>query len=405
MKPRRLLLNPTDVEGGAPAAAPAVAKAPVTNPSHAPKPPRELTSDEKKIEFKIDSKDPLFSKDTSVKSTELKSDVKDVDRATPASPVKVDDAAPVKKAPDKEAPIAPKPAVPTPAPAPEKKGSEPIVPKGVAGDKKEYDYTGFSDAEVTILKNMSVQSRDHVTKLMKENKELAKTKDGQFMQHPNAYTLDPQYSQLQEDVFYYNKETEYWQEQLAKVKNGDTWQPIKGWTKDGQPVAGEATPASAVAEEQIRLMMNRCYTATEAKQNELKQFAGNYKQRLTTDTKAINEERARRFGWVADPKILEATVEIEPGLVKTVKQVREDLISLFPPYMRNTQGVEVAADLFAALQIFGEENRALKAGKQVAEIKAEEVTRAEPTSRNSLVEGGGGRVNGVKEFSLAGLPL
>jgi hypothetical protein len=399
---RRLLLDPAEKEsGGAAPITPApVAKTPVTSPSHAPKAARELTDTEKKVEFKVDNTDPIFSKDTSVKSSELKGEVKDVN--APAAPVLGEPA--VKPPADKE-PVKPKVAEPKVAdPEPKSKPTiEPIVPKTTP--VKEFDYTGYSEHEVQVLKQMSTSAKDFTIKLLKEKKDLEKHKDGQFMQHPNAYTLDPQYGKLQEDVYYYNKETEYWQEQLSKAKAGDTWQPLKGWTKDGQPVAGDPAPASASAEEQIRLMMNRCYTAVETKQNELKQFAGNYKQRLTTDTKAINEERAKRFGWVANPEILKAPVEIAPGLIKSVAEIREDLISLFPPYMQHTQGVEVAADLFAALQIYGQELREAKAGKQVAEVKAEEVARAEPTSKNGAVDSGRPTIGKVKEFSLAGLPL
>lgn len=418
MKKSWLQLDPASGEtggGGAatpitpvtPAAPAPVAKAPVTNPSHAPKAPRELTETEKKSVFKIDDNDPLFKPDTSVKSSDLKPDIKDVSPGAKTTP----EGGPAVKAPASEAPTTPKAATTTTPElaakgAPAKATHEPIVPKGTAAEKKEFDYTGFTEQESYALKNMSIPAREWAMKLHKENKELERMKTAQFMQHPAAYTLDPTYSKLQEDVFYYNKETEYWQEQLARVKNGDTWQPIKGWTKNGEPVAGDPQPANASSEEQIRLMMNRCYTATEAKQQEVKQFSATYKQRLDSDSKAINDERARRFGWVADPKILDAKVEVEPGVIKSVNDIREDLISLFPPYLQHTQGVQVAADLFAALQIYGEENRSLKAGKQVAEVKAEEVTRAEPTSRNSLT-GGGGNKNGlpVKEFTLQGLPL
>lgn len=397
----RLLLDPAEgeVASAAPVSSSIATRPNVTSPSNAPKTPRAPTTAEKAFTFKIDKNDPLFSESTDVKSSDLKEDIKIVDPidAPISKQTSIVSAATV----EPKKPIEPK-VIEEVKPA-HKVHHEPIVPKTV--EKKEYDYTGFNEAEITVLKNMSVQSRDYVTKIIKEKKELEKHKDGQFMQHPNAYTLDPQYSKLQEDVFYYNKETEYWQEQLARVKAGDTWQPIKGWTKDGQPVAGEPAVASATSEEQIRLMMNRCYTATEAKQNELKQFSTNYKQRLTTDTKAINEERARRFGWVSNPEILKSKVEIEPGLVKSVADIREDLISLFPPYMQNTQGVEVAADLFVALQIFGQENRELKAGKQVAEVKAEEITRAEPTSKNGNVNNNKGSIRGVKTFSLSGMPM
>lgn len=282
---------------------------------------------------------------------------------------------------------------------------QPIVPKGI--DKKEFDYTGFSGDEQVILKNMSVQSREHVIKLMKENKELSKNKDASFLQHPSAYTLDPQYTTLQDDVKYADKEAEYWQEQLTRIKNGDTWKPIKGFkTINGREVieTGDERPATHQAEEQARLMMNRCLLHSENKQQEIKQFTGKYKERLTSDNKAIQAERELRFGWVKNPEILKGQVEIEPGLIKTVQEIREDIISLFPPYMRNQIAVEVAADLFASLQIYGQELREAKANKQIEQVKEDEVTRAEPTSKT-----GGGSEETIKngrvaKFTLAGLP-
>lgn len=279
---------------------------------------------------------------------------------------------------------------------------EPIVPKGV--EKKEFDYTGFNEGEVTILKNMSVQSREAVVKVLKENKELSKLKDGQYLQNPNAYTLDPQYTALQDDVFYYNKEAQHWQEQLIKIKNGEKWSGIQSWDKQGNPVYGPEQVPTHQAEEQARLMLNRCITATEGKQGELKQFAGKYKDRITNDSKAIRNEREVRFGWVKDPELLKGEVEIEPGLVKTVKDIREDLISLFPPYMRNTDAVEVAADLFVSLQIYGQEIRSLKAGGNIQAAIEEEKLKVEPSSKNGNTDTTGAVKGSPKKFTLAGMP-
>jgi hypothetical protein len=45
--------------------------------------------------------------------------------------------------------------------------------------------------------------------------------------------------------------------------------------------------------------------------------------------------------------------------------------------------------------------REARAGKQTAEVQAKEITRAEPKS----TAGAGKEVRGVKEFSLAGMPV
>lgn len=277
---------------------------------------------------------------------------------------------------------------------------KPIAPKS-SKEAKEFDYSGFSQEEASALRQMSTGARDFALKVIKEKKELESQKGGQFMQHPNAYTLDPQFNILQEDVFYGNKEAAYWQDQLAKVKSGENWNPVTGWDKNGNPILGTEQTPTAVAEEQIRLMMNRCYQAVEVKQQELQQFVGTYKQRVQQDSSAIQAERVKRFGWVGNPEILKETVILDNGKEESVAEIRNTLINLFPPYMRNTAGVEVAADLFAAIQIYGQELREARAGKQTAEVQAKEITRAEPKS----TAGAGKEVRGVKEFSLAGMPV
>ena len=388
MKHLRLFLSPDAAEG---VVAPVATSKPTAAPtsSRAAASPRQPTASEKSIKFSVeDSEDIVKGGNESLKPTgdgvnvdKIEEPTRTVEPVVPAEVIKPKVATTPKIA--KQEPIV----------------ITPIAPK-TSTPAKEFDYTGFTEPEIQVLKQMSTSAKDFTIKLIKENKELATNKNSQFMQHPNAFTLDPDYNKLQEDVFYYNKETEYWQEQLTKVKAGEQWSPIKGWTKNGEPVADTPRNADAASEEQIRLMMNRCYNATEIKQQELKQFTTNYKNRITADQQAIQQERAQRFGWVSDPKILDSKIEMENGFSQTVGEVRNTFISLFPPYMRTTSGVEVAADLFAALQIFGQENRELKQGKQIAEVKAEEITRAEPTSRKSHSK----PVAGQQEFSMEGLP-
>lgn len=281
----------------------------------------------------------------------------------------------------------------------------PIVPKSKEAPK-EFDYTGHDEQETYILKNMSVEARKHVSKLMKENKELAANKSGTYMQHPDAYVLDPQFSKLNEDVSFLEREAAHWESQLLKIENGEKWNPLQGFDKNGQPVYGAAQDPTTTDKIKISRFLNDISSQYRNKQTELQQFAGNYKSRIQQDSQAIQQERARRFGWVADPTIMKSTLTLPNGQEQTVEQVRNAIINLFPPYMRNTLGVEVAADLFAAFQIQDEELRTLRAGKSVAQVQQKEVARAEPTSHKSNAEDTSKKViGGIKEFSIKGMPV
>ena len=238
---------------------------------------------------------------------------------------------------------------------------------------------------------------------LKEAKELSKLKTAQFYQHPQAFVLDPEYQKLQEDHAYFKMEADHWQEQLLAMSEGKDWVPLVGWNKDGTPRYGQPQKTNKVAEEQVRMAMNQMFAQSQQALGNLQAFPARYQQQIQQDNVLIQEECAKRFGWVGDPKVLDATIETGAGN-KTVKQVREDFINLFPAYQRNTVGVDVAAHLFAALQIYGQEIRELREGKKVAEIKKEEVTRAEPTSEvRPAAEGK--TIGGVREFNLDLMPV
>lgn len=284
---------------------------------------------------------------------------------------------------------------------------QPIVPKkkGVAEPVKEFDYTGFAEEEASALRQMSTAGRDFTVGLLKKNKELAQVKDGMFAQHPDAYVIDPSFRSIQDDAHYASVEAQLWQEQLQKIETGEEWTPLRGFDKSGNPVFGPAQKPTAQDKYQVGLLMNRAHGLAEQKKGELQHFAATYQQRVQGDNRLIQAEREKRFGWVKNPEILKETVELDDGTEKSVSDIRSILINQFPPYLRNTLPVEVAADLFAALQIYGQTLREATKGKTVAETQVREVARAEPTGGQRNSDNVGGKsINGIKEFSLAGMP-
>lgn len=283
---------------------------------------------------------------------------------------------------------------------------KPIMPLSVL--PKERNYEGFSSEEVQALKAMSNEAYALTSSLIKEKKELSKLKEASYLQHPLAYTLSPEFTKLQEDSYYLNAEGQYWRQQAINIAEGKEWAELKGWDAKGNPVIGPAQrPTTEAGKDADRLSL-QLFTKAQGTQEQVQQFSGRFQQQIAIDNQQIHQECARRFGWVADPKLLDEKVT-NPGYgEKTIRQIRDDYVSLFPVYHRNSQGVQVGAHLFAALQIYAQRIHELENGKQVAAVKEEEKALIEPTSKEQpMSKGGSAKGMGgweVKEFSLEGLP-
>ena len=277
-----------------------------------------------------------------------------------------------------------------------------IMPPSKQAAAPQRDYTGFSAEEQAMLKQMSNPAFDFVSKMAKERKELEKLRGATVFQHPQGYILDPDFQKHNEDMQYANAEYRHWQAQLEKVKLGEKWTPLLKWDANGQPVYGAEQDPTGRDEEQIRLAMNQCMQVSNNAQAQAQQYVGNFHQRVMADNQAIMAEQRARFGWVADPKLLDEKLALQDG-EKSIRDIKSEFIGLFPAYHRNSVAVDVAANLFVACIIQGMRVRQAEAGRQVAEVKTEEARRAEPTSAATR-RPQGKAINGVTEFSLEGLP-
>jgi hypothetical protein len=384
MKHRTILLDPAagETAGGGETQVTAPA------PKQQIQAPRAPTPEELKVEFTADP-------DLDIPSTVATA----ADGKTVVPDKKVEAPAPKKEGEVK--PIVP-PAAEKKADTPEDKGVKPILPLSVE-KKAQRDYTGFTAEEQAVFKQMSHEAFEYTAKVVREKKELEKLKGATFLQHPEGYTLDPAFKEIQIDAHFVNKEFKYWQSQLERITNGEQWQPILKWDAEGNPVLGPARTAGPMDAEQVRLNMNQCLQISQQKQQAMQQFVGSYQQRVQADNVAIQQERAKRFGWVADPKLMDEKVNVEGLGDLPIREVRTNFINMFPPYHHNSPAVEVAADLYVALQIYGAKLKEAEAGKQVAQIKTEEVLRAEP-SGGGKPAAKGKTFGGVSTFSIEGLP-
>lgn len=287
---------------------------------------------------------------------------------------------------------------------------KPILP--VSAQPKARDYTGFTIEEQNVLRAMSNEAFEYTSKLIKEQKELSKLKDSNYLQHPLAYTLSPEYTKLQEDAYYANMEGQFWREQAVRIAKGEDWFALTGWDKNGQPILSAPQKASTEAGKDADRYSLHLFNKTQEINNQLQQFSGRFKQQIDTDNAIIQQECAKRFGWCADPKMLDEKVSNPSIGERTIKQILEDFKGLFPAYHQNSVGIQVAAHLFAALQIYGQRIHELENNKAVAAVKEEEKALIETPNKEQApapkVETNGATSRGMwetKEFSLEGLPV
>jgi len=266
-------------------------------------------------------------------------------------------------------PVADKPAEVKPVAAATKQDTKPTA----------RDYTGFTGDEVAILKQMSNPAFEFATKHMKELKELRQQKPDSIYQHPDAYTLTPEYKSAQEDLKFTSFEERHWRQQLVNIRGGKPWQGLDGYNEKGEPVYSGPFKPSDEAEIDVNNAMLHATNVLGQKRCELAALQKTFKDKVAVSDNNILMERTNRFGWVKEPKMLDEVVEIPKLGAVPIKKLREDMKALFPSYKRSSQEVELIADMFVALQIYAARNRELEAGLQTERKLKEDTIRGEPS--------------------------
>lgn len=288
---------------------------------------------------------------------------------------------------------------------PLKKEKKPLGLPDTKATPDAFDYTGYSPDETNKLKNMSREAREWAGKIAKENRELVKLKDYTYLQHPNAYILNPEFQELHRTTEFANSEAAAWAEQLENIKSGKEWTSITGRNKDGSFIYSAPKPATNRDEEQVRLWMNKCLQVAQANGDKVRAYPERFKAQVSADINTINETRKQMFGWVADPKMLEQTID-DPegrGAVK-ISDYRKELISMFPIYLQSSPLMDTFADTYAAMKIQARMIINAEAGNKVEEIKEEEKGATEPRSKVKPSKQEEGINGSPATFDLVGMP-
>lgn len=271
-------------------------------------------------------------------------------------------------------------------------------------DKVVRDYNGLEPAVVSHLKQMSDQAYKYVRGLLDEKKQLESLKDSTFLQHPDAYTLSPEYKQTLTEVNLANQEASLWKSALLSCRSSKPFSVPTGFDKNGNFVMSQEIQPTDELELQLQQAFTNCNSVSQQTSQELETLKGQFGSRAQNDMKMIEAENTKRFAWVSDPSLLEYTVNIEGVGEKSLKQVKDDFCNLFPPYLRNNPATTTAANLFIALRIQDAQLKEALANQRTTETKNEEMRRAEPNSIVKPAEPPGEAIGGIKAFSLAGMP-
>lgn len=271
-----------------------------------------------------------------------------------------------------------------------------------------FDYSKYSSQEQGMLRKMANEAKVEYARLIDENKQLSSLKDATYLQHEQGYTLSPDYQALNQKAVLANVEGQAWRDALLAIKAGKPFKPIIGFNKDGSAKLGAEIQPTDEHELQVSQNLQACSQEVNRLSGELNVYPQRFKNQVQNDLAVMQQVQREKFSWEADPKLLDYSVEVEGQGEQKIRDIQAGFKSMFPPYLANTPGVHVAANLMVAMIIQGAELRQLRNQSQVATIKLDEAARGEPTSDNSPTAVAAKKdKNGnviPSSFSLEGIP-
>ena len=195
-----------------------------------------------------------------------------------------------------------------------------------------------------------------------------------FYEHPEAYQVAPEYTELQSKLKQVDVEEQFWKQQILSGRQTKTFRMPTGVDTQGNivlhPETFDFTP-------ETELELASIYNNIQNTRNELqKQRSGiqqNFTQQFQGAVNAVNQVCDQHFPWrKTNPELLNEVYDI-PGLgKKSVKQMREDAVSILPTQFRNHPLAATVQDMFAAINILKSHLQESQAAQQVASAKSSE---------------------------------
>jgi hypothetical protein len=279
--------------------------------------------------------------------------------------------------------------------------TKPLI-KLPGSDRKERDYSIFPADVAVHMKGTSNEAFNYISELVKEKKQLEGLKDASYLQHEQAYILNPEFQKINEDVFFLSSEAKLLQQALVNMESGAEFQiPQQVDGKTGQWVMSQPIKPTADWKVNVQQALAKLQMQTEQRQGQLEQLQTNYVGRVKQSDAEINKVRSGMFEWVEDPKKLDTQIDID-GKPTSIKSMRDGIINRLPVWHRGSVLAQIIGDLWVCFHIARNQSAKKQTAEQIADIKKGEKERAEPSSKAGKVDKKA--VNGVSKFSLEGLP-
>lgn len=206
------------------------------------------------------------------------------------------------------------------------KAIDKATPEYKSGVLKEY---GLDEAAATTLaKKMSTPAFEFAVSKLKEAKELreevakrdkklseittGKLPDN-YLEHPDAYVLDPRFGQAQQAVRYQGQIKDFYTEQYAKCRAGEDWEDLRT-AADGKSLVTVKMQANPRAEAYIAERLNRADNAMNQFQGQAQAIVQQHKQQYAGLTNKIREQEDKYFPTFKDPQAMAKNPHIMAAL-------------------------------------------------------------------------------------------
>ena len=255
------------------------------------------------------------------------------------------------------------------------------------------NYDDFDEAERPLLKQMSNAAFEKYSKNRKEMVEAkqqleelrgkapeAKTPEN-IHEHPEAYTLSPEYREAANN--YGKAQTEYghWKKQLINIRNGEPWHGIEGYDANGQMVSSkQAYKATQSSEIDIESALQEAKNFMNQFGQQASHIQDNYSQIYNNANSMLSEEQKKYFEWESNADKLKNEVDIPDGKKATIGDLKKGFFDAMPGNFQKHPVTNLASNLYVTLQLYASELGKLKKQLDISETNKKDSRRVEPRS-------------------------
>jgi hypothetical protein len=248
-----------------------------------------------------------------------------------------------------------------------------IFPEEYRDELKKTSNTSFKFLTETYLK--SKKQEEELTSVKKEVENIQKGGfPSQWYEHPEAWRLHPVAQKGINTLDRIAYEESFLRDQLGKIENGEKWQYIKGYTKDGTPVYSELLEPSKEIATDIVLNLGKMGAAKQQEAIRLNHFAQSFSQSMNGLGAEVDKIIDQEFPWRKDEK---------HECHKWVTEFKEVTQGILP----NSKATDLCSYLYAALNKTKEMLAEAQKTVKTTEIKQETKQKIEPSVKSPSVNG------------------